>query len=52
MIFTHGFVPSPLSSAKISPLPLVITTVETDAPLLCAQNTCINIRVTRQLGRH
>jgi len=52
MILTHGFVPSPLSSDKMSPLPLVMTTVETDAPLLCAQNTCINITVTRQLGRH
>lgn len=50
MILTQGFVPSPLNSAKMSPLPLVMTTVETDAPLLNAQNTCINIiTVTRRL---
>jgi len=40
-------VPSPLSSAKISALPLVKTTVETDAPLFCTQNTNISITGTR-----
>lgn len=37
MVFTHGFVPSPLVSAKMSPLPLVMTTVETEAPLRIIQ---------------
>lgn len=35
---THGFVPSPSISAKISPLPLVITTVDTEAPLKSKEN--------------